>query len=235
MKIKILGTRGKVELSKPWHSKHSGVLIDGSLLIDLGEKEFLDHDPEVLFITHLHPDHAFFVENKQILTLDIPVYAPESSEYLENAGIISGEVQWKDYTLIPVPVIHSLKVKCLAYLVRKQDTKILYTGDTAWIEKKYHHIFGMFGALDLVITDASTIRKDGLIRRDKKSERIFGHAGVPGLVNMFSEYSRHIVFTHYGSWFLKDVPAGRKMIESFGKKGLTVDAAHDGKEYEVNV
>jgi glyoxylase-like metal-dependent hydrolase (beta-lactamase superfamily II) len=60
MKIEILGTRGEIKNLKPYHAKHSGVFIDNDLLFDLGEKEYLKLNPEHIFITHLHPDHAFF-------------------------------------------------------------------------------------------------------------------------------------------------------------------------------
>ena len=41
MKIQILGTRGEVEPSAPYHARHSGILIDDRFMFDLGEKEFL--------------------------------------------------------------------------------------------------------------------------------------------------------------------------------------------------
>ena len=63
MKLRILGTRGEIKSSAPRHSKHSGVLIDGKLMLDVGEKEFLDLKPGCVFITHLHPDHAFFIND----------------------------------------------------------------------------------------------------------------------------------------------------------------------------
>jgi ribonuclease BN (tRNA processing enzyme) len=64
MNIHVLGTRGYIRPSAPRHSRHSGVLIDGALLLDCGEKEFLTHKPKYILITHLHPDHAFFVKAK---------------------------------------------------------------------------------------------------------------------------------------------------------------------------
>jgi glyoxylase-like metal-dependent hydrolase (beta-lactamase superfamily II) len=63
MNIKILGTRGEIKVSAPYHSRHSGVLIDNTLLLDCGEPEFLDYKPQAILITHLHPDHAFFVRH----------------------------------------------------------------------------------------------------------------------------------------------------------------------------
>jgi ribonuclease BN (tRNA processing enzyme) len=59
MQIGILGTRGEVSYRSPKHSKHSGVLIGLKLMFDLGEREFVKLNPQAIFITHLHPDHAF--------------------------------------------------------------------------------------------------------------------------------------------------------------------------------
>jgi hypothetical protein len=41
MKIKILGTRGDIKAAKPYHAKHSGVLVDNTLLFDLGKRQYL--------------------------------------------------------------------------------------------------------------------------------------------------------------------------------------------------
>jgi len=230
MKIKVLGTRANVEISKPWHSKHSGVLIDGVMLFDLGEREFLEYNPGVLFITHLHPDHAFFIKEKKKVNLDIPVYVPEKSDYLENARVIGDKVKCGKYTIQAVPVIHSLKVKSLAYLVMGSGKKIFYSGDMVWIEKKYHR---MLHDLDLVILEASTFRKNGLIRRQKDTGKIFGHAGLPGLVNLFKPFANQFIIMHFGAWFLRDVAAGRRRIMSLGGEGFMLEAAHDGKEFVI--
>jgi glyoxylase-like metal-dependent hydrolase (beta-lactamase superfamily II) len=89
--IKILGTRGEVEPSVPFHSKHSGTLVDGTLLMDLGEKEFLNYNPRAVFITHLHPDHAFFVTDPA--EIDVPIYAPETND-ANNIRIIEDPDKW---------------------------------------------------------------------------------------------------------------------------------------------
>ncbi len=52
-------------------------------------------------------------------------------------------------------------------------------------------------------------------------------------MNLFKQYTDRIVFMHFGSWFMKDVPAGRKKIQALAEEGLTLEAAHDGVEYEV--
>jgi ribonuclease BN (tRNA processing enzyme) len=227
MHIKILGTRGKIEASKPYHSKHTGYLVNEELLIDVGEEEYMQHDPKAVVFTHLHPDHAYFVENGQSFEPDIPVYAPEESEHLPSAEVIDGSFSVKEYNITPIPVIHSLKVKSWAYIIEHQNDKLFISGDLAWIEKKHHD---KINGADLIITEASFIKKGGRIRR--KEDKIFGHTGVPDLVRIFSPLTDRIVFTHYGSWFIKDVPEGKKKIKALEEDAELIPA-YDGMEIEL--
>lgn len=79
MHITILGTRGEIKESAPFHSKKSGVLIDDELLLDCGEKEFLQYQPRWILLTHLHPDHAYFVRKgkEEKLKSRAKIFAPE--------------------------------------------------------------------------------------------------------------------------------------------------------------
>lgn len=227
MKVKILGTRGKIEESKPYHSKHTGYLLDDTILVDVGEREFLDKKPEAVVFTHFHPDHAFFVEPEEEFDPGIPVYAPENLKLVKGLEVAEGKFKVKAYQFTPIPVIHSLKVKSLAYLIEKGDKKLFISGDVAWIEKKYHDLIE---GSDLIITEASFIKKGGQIRR--KDNQIFGHTGVPDLVRIFKPLTDKIVFTHYGSWFIKDVPEGRKKIKSLQDDEAELISGYDGMEIE---
>lgn len=230
MRIKVLGSRGEIKSSAPYHSKHSGVLIDGTLLLDIGEKEFLDYEPKVIFITHLHPDHAFFVTEP--IAVNIPIYAPEKSQNAINIKIIGSAVQVNSYRLIPVPTHHSKKVKSVAYLVDSVGKKLLYTGDIIWIDKEYHHLFN---DLFLVITDGSYIRKDGMVRKDKETGQIYGHTGVPNLINLFKQFTSHILFVHFGNWFYRNVDASRDELDQLGKSnGISLHVGYDGMELDLD-
>ncbi len=232
VRIKILGTRGEIEASAPYHSKHSGMLINNELLVDLGEKEYLDYNPKRIILTHLHPDHAFFIRRGRKAEIDVPVYAPE--EY-DDKGIrvkkFGDKKNLIGYTICAFPTIHSLKVKSQAYLITINRKRILYTGDMIWIEKKYHE---HFKNLDLVVTEASFVRKGGMVRRDRESGKIYGHAGVPRLVSTFSEFTDHIVLIHFGSWLYKDIDRARKQIKAIADEhGVRVDLGYDGMEIEL--
>lgn len=225
MDIKILGTRGEVEHSAPYHSRRSGVLIDQTLLIDIGEPEYLEYEPKAILITHLHPDHAYFIRsNSDNFTKAIPVYAPEKSEN-SKVKVLDSEKTVAGYTIHPIPTHHSLKVKSQAYIIEKKPRKILYTGDMIWINKEYHKLFN---GLDLVITEGSYLRKGGLVRKDKKTGKIYGHAGIPDLIQLFKDYCSHIILIHFGSWFYKDTQKAKEKIKELAdQNGISIAVAYD--------
>jgi glyoxylase-like metal-dependent hydrolase (beta-lactamase superfamily II) len=230
MRIKVLGTRGEVESSAPYHSKHSGLLVDDTVLLDLGEREFLDFKPKGIFVTHLHPDHAFFVVDPT--PIDIPIYAPEASRVATGVRTAQSAVQIDSYTIVPIPTHHSKKVKSVAYLVDNGEQKLLYTGDLIWINKEYHNLFN---SVAFVITEASFIRKGGMIRRDRDTGQIYGHAGVPNLIDLFKRFTRHILFIHFGNWFYKGARVARQRITKLGKKnGMNIYVGYDGMELDLD-
>lgn len=222
-----MGTRGEIEASAPYHSRHSGVLIDGKLLLDVGEEEFLKKKPEYIFISHLHPDHAFFVL-KSAERIDAKVYAPEKHKNYKNLVVISKKTKANGYLITPIPTHHSKKVKSTAYLIQKNKAKILYTGDMIWIDKKYHHLLKN---LDLVITEASYYRKGGLVRKDKETGELFGHTGIPNLINLFKKFTSAILFVHFGGWFYKNMKESRRKITKLAKQNnIRALIGYDGYE-----
>lgn len=208
---------------------HAGILIDKKILLDVGEKTFLKCNPLCVFITHLHPDHAFFMASRDEITISVPVFAPERSERLKTMSVVSRPMNVAGYRITPIPVIHSVKVRSLGYLVKKDNKQIFYTGDIVSVSE---NCYKRLGKLDLVITEASFLRKGGLVRKNKQGE-IFGHTGVPDLVNLFEKFTTRIIFTHFGTRFLRDISSGIKKIKSFEKKNLKLDIAIDGAQFEI--
>jgi ribonuclease BN (tRNA processing enzyme) len=228
MNVKFLGTKANIETSKPYHAKHSGILIDSHVLFELGERSFLHYSFEFLFFTHFHPDHAFFIKEKEPFQPSVPCYGPEDHELCKDVEVIRDPVEVGPCRVEPVPTIHSHKVKSQGYILEKNGKRILYTGDVAWILKDYHD---RFGTLDLVIADGSFMRKGGMIRR--VDDQIYGHTGVPDLIRMFKMHTQHIIFTHLGNWFVKDAPKGRRKFRDISPENLYVEAAYDGKSITV--
>jgi len=241
MSIKFLGTRGEIEKKAKSHSKHSGVLID-EILLDLGEKEFLDYRFTAVLLTHLHSDHAFFMkkglkvdekefENVKTLTF----YSPEIPENVprKNWHKVSPlkTFKIKGIRITPIPTIHSKIVRSTSYLLELRNKRILYTGDLIWIKKKYHEYLK---DLDLVITDGSFLKEGGMIRRDKETGEIYGHTGMPNLIKLFKRLgAKKIVFTHLGT---KGVELGdkelKKRLKSIDSE-IEIEVARDGFEMSI--
>jgi ribonuclease BN (tRNA processing enzyme) len=228
VRVRILGTRGNIEAFAPRHMKHSGVLIDDCLLLDVGEKEFLNYRPRCIFITHLHPDHAALIEAKDI-RINTPVYAPEIWRILPGVQVVSKPVVVGLYTVTPVPTVHSQHVKSVGYIIQKGKQKLFYSSDMIRIESKYHRLLR---GLDLVITEGSFIRSKGLIRLDARTREPFGHNGIPDLVKFFSGFTHCIIVTHFGTWYFRDIPKSRRKIESLSN-GVRVIPAYDGMFLDV--
>ncbi|MEK7612647.1 MAG: MBL fold metallo-hydrolase [Patescibacteria group bacterium] len=221
MNIRILGTRGEIPLSAPRHRNHSGMLVDDTILFDLGERKFLDYDPKAIFITHLHPDHAAFVRT-QFMLPHVPIYAPETTyPFLRKAK----KVSMAPYCITPIPTDHSRKVKSCAYLIERSGTRILYTGDLYWMRKNYRQ---KLGELDCIVTEGSFLKEGGMIRTDAAGERL-GHAGIPNLIRLFKPYTKKIIFIHFGSWFFRNIRHSHTAISALGEKyGLSLVVAYDG-------
>jgi len=220
VKIKILGTRGEIESKATKHNNHSGILIDNKLLFDCGEVKFLKNKPSHIFITHNHPDHAVYVI-KDFPKTKAKIFAPE--KYKNIPITISKTIKIGQYKITPIPTIHSLKVKSNAYLIQKGKKRILYTGDVVWLEKKHHK---KLKNLNLVITDGSYIRKGGLVLR--KNNKLYGHTGIPNLVNLFKKYTKRIIITHYGEWFFKDRKKAKRKIKELSNE-VKVEPTYDGR------
>jgi ribonuclease BN (tRNA processing enzyme) len=231
MKIKILGTRGEIEESAAYHSKQSGVLVDNKLLLDCGDKKFLKYNPRAILITHLHPDHAFFVRKVAKLPVSLPpIYAPEKYKDME-IRVTKKPFTVLGYRITPIPTIHSLKVKSNAYLIYHKKKKILYTGDMIWIEKRYHKLLKN---IDAVITEASFWRKGGMVRRKKDNGKIYGHTGVPNLINLFKKYTSTIIFMHFGAWFYQDMQKARRNFQKLAQENnIKIIVGYDGLEITV--
>jgi ribonuclease BN (tRNA processing enzyme) len=227
MRVRFLGTRGHIEPTAPGHELHSGVLVD-NVLFDLGERAYLELEPTAVFITHLHEDHAFFVDDDEA-TIDVPVFAPQEWKG-RGLRVIRSAVEIDGMTVTPIPTVHSATLRSCAYLIEKDLARVLYTGDLITIQDRYRE---RLPEVDLVITDGSFMRHGGLVRRDPVTGRPHGHTGIPDLVELFSPLSRKIVFTHFGSWFYKDIPSSVQKIRSLDQ-GTPVEVAEDGLDMEVS-
>lgn len=226
LSIITLGTKGYIPEHKNRYRKHSGILIDSSILLDVGEKQFLKHNPLSIFITHFHPDHAFFVTEKAG-PIDCNVYGPSSFEN-PKVHALKRSMKIDGFKISPIPTIHTFKIPSQGYLIEGKGKRIFYSGDIITIEKKH---LSKLKELDAVITEASYFRKGGMIR--KFAAGLAGHNGIRELVDLFRPYTNKIIFTHFGTWFLKDIKKAKEMLRKLSDETLTIEVAFDGKEFLI--
>ena len=123
-------------------------------------------------------------------------------------------------------------MRSTAYLVEKGGQRLFYTGDMFWINKEYHPLLE---GIDLVVTEASFLRRGGMIRRDRATGVAYGHAGVPNLVEFFRKFTANILFVHFGSWFYSNTRKSRRILAALGKEnGVHVRAGYEGYELDLS-
>src|SRR6266571_1263415 len=104
MRLKFLGTRGNILPAAPGYARHSGIVVDARILLDLGEAAYLRYRPRHIFISHLHPDHAAFLRNAVVT--DAEIYVPEPTRTLPAARVMTRAVRCGPYRIVPVPTAH---------------------------------------------------------------------------------------------------------------------------------
>lgn len=229
MRIEILGARGEIESTLPNYERHSGVLVDNQLLFDLGETVFLDRHPKWILVTHLHPDHAVFL--KKPLGKDLPIVISPEASMLTTLQVEMLPFTLDSYHITPVPTLHSLKTRSQGYRIDDGRHSIFYSGDLLDIDARYRPLLVN---LDLVITDASFIRKGGLVRFHEDTGEPYGHTGIPDLIKLFSPYTKKIVLTHFGEWFFKDLEVSLQKIKDLGNEmGMELIVGYEGLTLEL--
>ncbi len=229
MKIKILGSRANIKIHQYKHELYTGILIDDLILIDVGEENFLNYKPKLILITHYHPDHAFFVKEHFVLNNTAEIYGPEKNTFAPTAKIINQAINWNNYKITPIETIHSIKVKSQGYVIENKNKRLFFCSDMAWIKKDVQNQLGQF---DVIISEASHIKKGGFIFKNKKGE-LYGHTGIPDLIKIFKNHTNRIVFIHQGSWFIRDIKSGTEKIKDLEEKNLSLEMAYDGQEYFI--
>ncbi|MGQ0703419.1 MAG: MBL fold metallo-hydrolase [Gemmatimonadales bacterium] len=225
MIVKILGTRGNIKPTAPRHTRHSGVLLNNELLLDFGEGAYARHNPRWILLTHLHPDHACFVSAP--LPTRPEVMAPDPHPGARTTPVKPWRrFQLDGWRVMAIPTVHSQHLRSVAYRVTRSGKSLLYTGDLVDFASG---ALARVGRVDLVITEGSFFRRGGLVRRDPRTGRRFGHAGLADLVRQLARLTPRIIVTHLGSWFYRDPAGARRKVRGLGRMhGVEARIAWDG-------
>lgn len=91
------------------------------------------------------------------------------------------------------------------------------------MDKKY---VDALGDLNLIITDGSFLRKGGMVRKDKETQALYGHNGIPNLIDLFKAHTATILFVHFG---YKDITGAKQKLEELEKeKNIKIIFGYDG-------
>ena len=145
------------------YRRYTSTMLDGRLLIDV-TSTVLDQieDPSAItdvFFTHSHGDH--FDPDALRALAPCRAYAHEGwagKIQVEGVQVIPlrvGEaVEAAGFTVTPMPSNHAPGETTLHYLVEKDEKRLLYATDGAWLRNEAHHIIGE-KPLDAAVFDAT--------------------------------------------------------------------------------
>jgi len=254
MKLHFIGSRGYIEEKSSSHKNRSSLLLETNrsrILIDWGDEyspeELKKINPDAIIITHSHPDHLFGLK-KLRSSLDIPVYISEDS--LKSEYFKKEDYQYVNFTsfkrldhfkilnleMFTVPILHSSKAPNQALIAQGEAGrhKICYASDILSFPVKYRQ--KLLGC-DVYIGDLSTLKKEGLIRYDKKRDEPIGHASPHTQLSWCSKAGvRTVIFTHLGSEPIKmgDDQVTKKLQELSKEYSLNIILAKDGMVIDLD-
>lgn len=236
MKLTFIGTRGNIEARNRRHARHSSLLVeyeDHRVMIDCGEDwrgRWEGLDPEAIFITHAHPDHAWGLKDGALA----PVYATSQSwdemssydiarkeELIPRKPVRIGGIEFTGY-----PVDHSIRAPAVGYRVRAGDALFFYVPDVVFIPDEEQAL----ESIDLYVGDGASLNRS-LVR--KTGEALVGHTPIRTQLTWCerNQVSRAL-FTHCGSQIVRgDERSLRPRLQKMGReKRVEARIAHDGME-----
>lgn len=238
MKLIFLGTRGGIKVRSPDHQFHSSLLIiyrNTRMLIDCGS-DWLDNlnsvSPDVIFITHAHPDHAAGLKNGA----PCPVYATSKTWHVLRSYTIQFKKIIMPYNPIEIgglqieafPVEHSLNAPAVGYRVTAQRS-FFYVPDLVYIYKQR----AALNNIALYIGDGARLEYP-LIR--KKDGYLIGHTSIAEQLKWcYQEKVPAAIFTHCGSPIVKSSLATiQEQVAQLGAEhNIKATVAYDGMEIIV--
>ena len=230
-KLIFLGTKGEIEESTEEHKYHSSLLVTSGetrMLIDYGllRKYTLEElEPEVILITHAHPDHYAWLYEE--VKTEIPVYlTQETLDYgrfkTENARVIrpGEEFSVGSFRCIGYRVVHSIRCPAVGFKVKVANMTFTYNPDLVYIPDKEE----VLKDVDLYIGDGSSISRN-LVR--KRGSTLIGHTRITTQINWCKTYRiDSVYFTHLGK---ETIEREREFTENHPEAVL----ACDGMELEL--
>jgi phosphoribosyl 1,2-cyclic phosphodiesterase len=233
MRLTFVGTRGYIEERSRLHRRHSALLVEtrfGRALFDCGEDWMGRIEaiaPDVIFITHAHPDHAAGLR----AGASCPVYATAETWALlagfpvrEKRVLTDRTVRRAGLSVRAFGLIHSLRAPAVGFRVAADGAVFFYAPDIVDILDRKRALSGV----DLYVGDGASPTRP-LVRRHGGS--LFGHTTIRAQLGWCAEARiAQAIFTHCGAQIVR--ADGRRIgahIRRLGRaQGVNARLAHDG-------
>lgn len=234
MRLTFLGTRGNIEEKSRLHRRHSALMVEtrsARVLFDCGGdwiQRVSALAPDVIFITHAHPDHAQGLKNGA----PCPVYATtETWALLElypvaEKRIIRHErpVRARGLSVRAFALVHSLRAPAVGYRVAGEGASFFYAPDVVDIVQRRKALAGV----DLYIGDGASPKRP-LVRC--RGGALFGHTTIRAQLGWCRQSGvSQAIFTHCGAQIVRaDARTIGAEIRRMGiDLGVRTRLAHDG-------
>lgn len=189
--------------------------------------------PDVILLTHAHPDHAFGLAEGS----PAPVYAPAVAinalaEYpLSDKVPVEARtpIALNDLTVEAFPVDHSTVAPAVGYRLTSGDAGVFYVPDVVYIPDRADAMQG----IDLYIGDGATIERS-MVRRS--GDALVGHTPIRTQLSWCrDEGVGRAVFTHCGTQIVAgDERKLRHVVRRLGMvRGVEASIAFDGQVVRV--
>lgn len=239
MKLTFLGTKANIDSTSKDHRLHSSLLVtheDQRIMIDCGldwKGKAEEVNPDILFITHAHPDHAFGLQDGA----PCPVYATRKTwqrlqDYpLDVFNLVQSRQAMKvgSVTFEAFPVAHSTVAPAVGYKVQAGETCVFYVPDVAWIKDREKALDGV----DVYIGDGAAVDQNKV---RKMEDSLVGHTPIRTQLTWCQKEGVEMAFfTHCGSRIVNsDIKKIEPLVTAFADE-RQVDAriAYDGMEIDL--
>lgn len=234
MRLTFPGTRGNIPIRSRAHHRHSTVLVTerrGRIAIDCGD-DWLDRfqrlRPDVILLTHAHPDHAGGLKHGA----DCPVYAtartwsrlPRWPIAIRREMPERVRIQVEGLSIEAWPVQHSLTAPAVGYKLFSRDACVFYVPDVASLGRSPR----VLEHVDLYVGDGARLVRP-LVR--SRGPVLIGHASIAQQLDWCSEAGvGRAIFTHCGSGIVRaDARTVDHDVRSLGReRGIEARVAFDG-------
>lgn len=243
-----------IEESNFFIKKQSSLLIRYSrftLMFDAGWGiDVRKYDPDLIILSHAHPDHIRGLFDSRVLGGDIPIYCNgRTASFLtgvhgskpDNVNVITKRNSW--ITLNPDPLIRVYPFNVVHSVIAPETGMVISVGEGE--DKVVFLIPGdvlempldLFKKADVYIGDASSLKRD-IVRIHRGSGRKVGHASILRQLTWVRDGRRpkEVYLRHWGRWAVmmsRDHLEREIEVMASEFQGIKVIPAFDGSEFRV--